>query len=142
MSAASSLAAARVQLAEAEKMLRSRDGLIQFEEGLDLLQEAIAEGSADEQRLARNIGSTYATKVYSHVRRSIERDRSVPEPQLEHLFKLLLVFDDGDLDLPPDAREVKLALARHLLDRYLEGHAPQEKRAALEELMKIDKQRR
>src|SRR5690606_36772708 len=107
----------------------------------DLLQEAIAEGAADEQRLARNIGSTYAAKIYSYVRRSIECDRNAPEPELEHLFKLLLVFDEGDLDLPPDAREVKLALGRRLLDCYLEGHASEEKRPALQELMQLGRSR-
>ena len=67
----------------------------------------------------------------------LEADRAVPEPQLEHLFKVVLVFDQSEIELPDNARTVKVEIARRLIDRYYEGHSPEYKRKALEELTKI-----
>jgi hypothetical protein len=61
----------------------------------------------------------------------------VPEPQLEHLFKVVLAFDQSEVELPDNAREVKVEIARRLIDRYYEGHSPEQKRKALEQLTKI-----
>ena len=61
----------------------------------------------------------------------------MPEPQLEHLFKVVLAFDQSEVELPDTAREVKIEIARRLIDRYYEGHSPEQKRKALEQLTKI-----
>lgn len=131
------LAVARKHLSQAEAALLSKNAIFHFEEGLALLQEVVDTGDPQARTLARNIGKTYASKVYDAIRALVAADPNVPEPQLEHLFKIMLTFDTADLELPSDSREVKVKVGRELLNRYLEGHAAEEKRAALEELMRI-----
>ena len=82
---------------------------------------------------ARNEADTIASSIGS----LLESDRAVPEPQLEHLFKVVLAFDQSDVELPATAREVKIEIARRLIDRYYEGHSPEQKRKALEQLTKV-----
>lgn len=128
---------ARRRLSRAESALFAKDAVFEFEEGLALLQELAEAGAPQVRVLARNIAKTYASKLYAAIRSLLASDRNVPEPKLEHLLRLVLVFDAAEAELPNDARSVKIALGRALLDRYLEGHAAEEKRVALEELMKI-----
>jgi hypothetical protein len=61
----------------------------------------------------------------------------VPEPELEHFFRIVLAFDQVDVELPEIARGTKIAIARRLIDRYYEGHSDERKRGAIEELEKI-----
>jgi hypothetical protein len=128
---------ARRRLSRAESALFAKDAILEFEEGLALLQELTEAGTPQVRVLARNIAKTYASRLYAAIRTLLASDRNVPEPKLEHLLRLVLVFDAAEAELPNDASGVKIALGRALLDRYLEGHAADEKRAALEELMKI-----
>lgn len=127
----------RAQLALAEQTLRSSKSVLHLEEGLALLQEAAALGAGAHERLARNIAKTYTDKIYATIGELVERDRNLPEPELEHLFQIILAFDEGGFELPAHARELKLRIARRLLDRYLEGHAAEEKRAALQQLLEL-----
>ena len=87
--------------------------------------------------LAQNLAATYSTKIYGFVRNLVEADPGLPEPDLEHLFKVVLAFDEISFSLPAEARATKIHLVRDLLDRYYEGHPPEAKRLALEELAKI-----
>jgi hypothetical protein len=127
---------AREHLAKAEAMYRSKDGLFHLEEGLALLEEIIDDVPASRS-VARNLAATYAMKLYGSVKRAIEADRGVPEPELEHFFKVVLAFDQGDFDLPAEARQVKIGIAKALIERYYEGHPEELKRKALEELGKV-----
>jgi hypothetical protein len=128
---------ARTHLALGEKTLRTEESVFHFEEGLALLQDVVATGAQQDQRLATNIANTYATKIYGIIGGLLEQDRNMPEPDLEHLFRLLLVFDEGGFELPPGSRTVKIRIGHDLLNRYLEGHASEEKQAALRDLMKL-----
>jgi hypothetical protein len=134
------LQSAREHLARAEAGYRSRDGLYHLEEGLALLEEVMAE-SPDHRQLAQNLALTYFTKIYGGIKRLVESDRGLPEPDLEHLFKVVLAFDERSFELPAEARATKISLVRDLLDRYYEGHSPDAKRAALEQLEEISRKR-
>jgi hypothetical protein len=58
----------------------------------------------------------------------------VPEPELEHCFKVVLAFDQVSDALPPASAELKIEVVKALIERYYEGHPPERKRAALEQL--------
>jgi hypothetical protein len=131
------LLCAREHLALAEAKYRSEDGLFHLEEGLALLEEVMAGPSPGHRAVAQNLAVTYSVKIYNVVRNLVARDRALPEPDLEHLFRVVRAFDDRGLDLPADMRSTKIELVRRLIARYYEGHSPAEKRAALERLSKI-----
>jgi hypothetical protein len=129
---------ARAHLAKAEVSWDSADGLFHLEEGLGLLDELISDPASDHSALARNLASTYAAKIYGSIARRLETDRAVPEPELEHFFRIVLAFDQVDVPLPDMARATKIAIARRLIDRYYEGHPDERRReaiAALEEIV-------
>ena len=134
------LASAREHLARAEAGYRSRDGLYHLEEGLALLEEVMAASPA-HRKLAQNLASTYFAKIYGGIKRLVDTDRGLPEPDLEHLFKVVLAFDERSFELPEEARATKVSLVRDLIDRYYEGHSPETKRAALEQLAEITRKR-
>lgn len=131
------LQAARKHLAKAEAAFRSADGRAELEEGLLMLAEVMTGGAPADQEVARNLASTYTKKFYGIVRQLLETDRGIPEPELEHFFKLILALDHAGVDLPADARSMKLKLARRLVDRYFEGYSPAAKQQALERLTAI-----
>jgi hypothetical protein len=134
----SALLAAREHLARAEASFGSADGLIHLEEGLAMLEELLEEASSTHAAVARNIANTYAAKIYGRVKTAIEQDRALPEPLLEHYFKLVLAFDEGDFQLPADARALKITVVRRLIELYYEGHPAAEKEAALQQLRKME----
>lgn len=131
------LAAAREHLARAEASYRSAAGLAELEQGLVLLDDVMSANHAGHRAVAENIAKTYATRIYRSITALLDGDRAVPEPLLEHLFRVVLAFDQSDVELPDNAREVKVEIARRLIDRYYEGHTPEQKRKALEQLTKI-----
>lgn len=131
------LLAAREHLARGEASYGSAAGLAELEQGLGLLDDVMSTKNASHRAIAANIATTYATRIYRSIGALLDGDRAVPEPQLEHLFKVVLAFDQSDVELPDNAREVKLEIARRLIDRYYEGHSPEQKRKALEQLTKI-----
>jgi hypothetical protein len=131
------LLAAREHLARGEASYASAAGLAELEQGLGLLDDVMSAQNAANRAIAQNIATTYASRIYRSIGTLLESDRAVPEPQLEHLFKIVLAFDQSDIELPAAAREVKIEIARRLIDRYYEGHSAERKRQALEELTKI-----
>jgi hypothetical protein len=127
------LAAARACLAEAEAGFATAEGLARLADGLGRLADLVDAGGA-EARIAGNLAASYAGRFYARVRENIERAPQVPEPELEHCFKVVLAFDQVESSLPPAAAETKIALVRALIERYYEGHSPEQKRAAIEQL--------
>lgn len=131
---------AREHLARGEASYRSAAGLAELEQGIALLDDVMSGKDASHRSIAANIAKTYATRIYRSIGALLEADRAVPEPLLEHLFKVLLVFDQSEIELPENARTVKVEIARRLIDRYYEGHSAERKREALEQLTKIQKE--
>lgn len=128
---------ARRHLSLAESRYRSADGLFHLGEGLALLEEVLGCSDAAQRLIARNLAETYSTKIFRAVTRLVEADRGLPEPQLEHLFKVVLAFDEHGFQLPAEARAAKITVVRLLIDRYYEGHSAEEKRKVLEELAQL-----
>lgn len=128
----SKLNAARAQLARAEASLASADGLFHLEEGLAQLDELSEGDDAAQRKVAQTVAATYATRIFGRVRDAIATDRAVPQPLLEHYFKLMLAFDQGEFELPDAARALKIAVVRRLIDLAYEGHPVAAKRKALE----------
>jgi hypothetical protein len=136
------LAAARVCLAEAEAAWASADGLARLQDGLGRLTDIIDIEAGPEARTAGNLAATYAGRFYGRVRDKLARDAQVPEPELEHCFKVVLAFDLIKDSLPPAAAELKIKVVKALIERYYEGHSPEKKRAALEQLAALKPGRR
>ena len=128
------LAAARASMAAAEAAWASADGLARLADGLGRLADIIEAGRGAEARTASNLAATYAGRFYMRVRDKLERDAQVPEPELEHCFKVVLAFDQVRSALPAAAAELKIGVVEALVERYYEGHPPEKKRAALEQL--------
>jgi hypothetical protein len=133
------LSTARDRLARAEASFASADGLAHLQEGLALLDELI-EASDSERPIARNLAATYATRIFGRVKTAVATDRAIPQPTLEHYFKLMLAFDTGDFELPNESRALKIAVVRRLIDLAYEGHPPEAKRRALERFGEITRE--
>jgi hypothetical protein len=131
------LAAARRHLARAEAELDSAEGLARLAEGLGLLDVLIAGRDRAVARTAGNLAASYAGRLYERIGAAVAKDPQLPEPQLEHYFKVVLVLDQVGEALPATAAELKLAVARALIDRYYEGHSPAAKHRALEQLAQL-----
>jgi hypothetical protein len=121
-------------MAEAEAGFGSAAGLAHLEDGLERLAELIETGTNAEARTAANLAASYATRFYERVRRKVEHDAQLPEPELEHYFKVVLAFDQVEGSVPSAAAETKIAIVKALIDRYYEGHSPEQKRKAIEQL--------
>ena len=131
------LASAREHLSRAESDYRTEDGLFHLEEGLALLEDVALDGAPEQRDVAANLLSTYSTRICESVRTLIETDPAVPEPDLEHLFKVLLAFDSQELELPAYVRSLKIEVVKRLIDLYYEGHSEEEKQRMLEQLAGI-----
>lgn len=129
------LTQARRCLAEAEAQFRSADGLVRLVDGLALLDDIAGAGLA-EAATARNLAAAYAARIYAQIRASLA-DPRLPEPELEQLFKAVIAFDPFAASLPPAASDVKIEIARRLIDRYYEGHSPERKLEAFRELAEL-----
>jgi hypothetical protein len=129
---------ARGRLARAEAALESSDGLKLLIEGLESLDDVLAGGSADAARTARNLAGSYAARIYEKIGRLVAHDPQLPEPRLEHYFKVVLALDQVRESLPASAAKLKVAVVRALIDRYYEGHSPEQKRRALEQLHALE----
>ena len=128
-------------MAEAEAAWSSADGLARLTDGLERLADIGETGSENEARTASNLAATYAGRFYRRVRDKLERTSQVPEPELEHCFKVVLAFDLVRDALPPAAEELKIDVVRALVERYYEGHPPEKKRAVLEQLTALKRER-
>ena len=49
----------------------------------------------------------------------------------------MLAFDEVGAELPESAQELKIEVVTRLIDRYYEGHPPEKKQRALDELAQI-----
>src|SRR5262245_11348232 len=99
---------ARRCLAEGEADYRSADGLASLEDGLALLDDLIAGAKPAEAKVARNLAATYAARIFGRIGEVLARDSQVPEPALEHFFKVVLAFDQVSAALPDSAGELKI----------------------------------
>ncbi|HVY66400.1 MAG TPA: hypothetical protein VHH11_16390 [Gammaproteobacteria bacterium] len=131
------LGIARRQLARAEAGIDSADGLACLAEGLAALDDVLAGDDPAAALTARNLAATYAGRIHERIGSVLAADPQLPEPQLEHYFKVVLAFDQVGAALPASAADLKIAVARALIDRYYEGHPPEAKRRALEQLAAV-----
>jgi hypothetical protein len=129
---------ARKHLSRAESGYRSADGLLHLEEGLALLEEVALDGAPGQRVIALNLLSTYSTRICDSIRKVVETDRALPEPDLEHLFKVLLTFDSTGWELPEYVRSLKVNVVKRLIDFHYEGHSAAEKQKMLEQLAGIE----
>jgi hypothetical protein len=121
-------------MAEAEAAFGSADASARLADGLGRLADVIEAGRGAEARIASNLAASYAGRFYARVRDALERDAQVPEPELESYFKIVLAFDQVGQALPKSAADLKIRVVEALVERYYEGHPPERKRAALEQL--------
>ncbi len=75
--------------------------------------------------------------MFGSIKTLVETDRGLPEPELERFFRMILAFDQTDVELPADAAAIKIELVRRLIDRCYEGYSPEEKRKAVQRLEEI-----
>jgi hypothetical protein len=136
MSESRELQKARAHLARAETQFSTANGFAELEQGLGLLAE-LMESNTQERFIANNLAASYATKIFQRVEATLVNDRAVPQPLLEHFFKLMLAFDQGDFVLPEKEDELKIKVVRHLVELAYEGHPAEAKRKALERLSQI-----
>jgi hypothetical protein len=138
MAEAAQLIAARKHLTRAESGYRTVDGLVHLEEALALLEEVTLDGAPEQQAIALNLLSTYSTRICDSIRKLVETDRALPEPDLEHLFRVLLTFDSTEWELPAYVRSLKINVVKRLIDFHYEGHSAEEKQKVLEQLAGIE----
>jgi hypothetical protein len=137
MAEPANLLLARKHLSLAESGYRSEDGLVQLEEALALLDEVALDGEEKYQAIAKNLLSTYSSRICESIRKLVDGDPALPQPELEHLFKVLLAFDAVDLELPDFVRTTKINVVRRLIDLAYEGYPAEEKQKVLEQLTGI-----
>jgi hypothetical protein len=132
------LTLARDHLAKAESDLLTEDGLHHLQEGLALV-EAVLDGNPakETESVAVNLGRTYTNRIYDQIRRKVEKSRSLSEPELEHLFAVIRVFDDACFELPPESRSLKVDIVRRLVDLYYEGYPAAQKEAVFRKLAEL-----
>jgi hypothetical protein len=128
------LVSAREHLSLAESNYRSGDGLFHLEEGLALLEEVALDGATEHKAIAANLLLTYSTRIFESVSTVVETERGLPEPDLAHLFKVLLAFDSAGLELPGYVRSLKIDVVKRLIDLYYEGYPAEEKQKVLQQL--------
>lgn len=128
-------------MAQAEADWVTADGLARLTEGLGRLADLIESGNKAEALTAANLAASYASRIYGRVRDKVQRDAQVPEPELEHCFKVVLAFDQLQDALPSAAAELKIEVVKALIERYYEGHPPAKKQAALEQLAALGRAR-
>jgi hypothetical protein len=127
-------------MAAAEAAWASADGLTRLHEAVGRLADMIETGGPDA-RIASNLAASYAARLYDRIRAELERDAQVPEPKLEHYFKVVLAFDQVQSALPAAAADLKIGVVEALIERYYEGHPAEKKRAALEQLAALRRAR-
>lgn len=130
---------ARKCLAQAEAAYRNAAALGRLAEGVALLDEVMLARAEPHATTARNLAATYAARISARIRQLVDADPALPEPELEHFFKVLLAFDPIAEALPESARALKIEVARRLVDRYYEGHSPEQKQEALDALNALGK---
>lgn len=137
MSESKQLQLARERLARAEAEFQSARSLSHLEEGLALLDELVDSEDDGSAALASNVATAYATRIFGRVRDALDADRAIPQPTLEHFFRLMLAFDTTDFVLPREAQLLKIAVVRRLIDLYYEGYPADKKAAVLAQLTRL-----
>jgi hypothetical protein len=130
------LSEARRRLSRAEARYLSVDALSDLEEGLSLLEEFIVGAEPQARETAANLFRAYSQRVFTRVAATVAEPMT-PEPVLEHMFKLLLAFDQNGLELPPSARATKIKLVERLIEHYFEGHSAAERHEMLSRLARL-----
>lgn len=137
MSEPATLTEARRCLAHAEAGFESAAALEALERGLDLLEQVLAQGRSRHCEVAKNLALSYRDRLHSRIE-ALLADRAAPKPALEHLLKIVFAFDRPVVPPRSDAKALKIALVRSLIDRYYEGHPAAAKARALEQLAALD----
>jgi hypothetical protein len=131
------LRTARRRLADAESRYGTPAGLTDLREGLGLLDDVMGAGTPGHAATAANLAGAYAARFFARIAAALAGDAALPEPELEQLFQTALAFDRVTVPLPERAADLKVEVARRLIDRYYEGHPPEATRRALEELVRL-----
>jgi hypothetical protein len=137
MAESKELVEARRSLAAAEARLGAAESLVSLRRGIALLRDVIEEGSGAAATTAQNVAAAYAKRIYERIAAQTAADAQLPEPELEHYFSLVLAFDAIGAALPKSAARLKIDVVRALIERYCEGHPPEKKREALEQLAQL-----
>lgn len=131
------LAAARRALALAEREYRGEAGLRHLQEALALLQEVALDGGAAAQDTASNLLDTYSRKICASIKDIVDADRALPEPELRHLFDVLIAFDAAETELPDYVRALKIELVKRLIDLTYEGYPEADKQKLLGDIQQL-----
>lgn len=131
--------AARRHLARAESEFRSEDSLFHLGEGIALLESLATGGEPKYRALTANLLTSYARRICESVKRLVDVDPRLPEPELEHAFKLLLAFDSADVVVPDFVPALKIDIVRRLIGLYYEGHSAERRLEALGWLTELER---
>ncbi|MGH8193882.1 MAG: hypothetical protein ACREQ8_05690 [Woeseiaceae bacterium] len=101
------------------------------------MEEVALGGATGPQAIAANLLSTYSVRICESVKKLIKSHPGLPEPNLEHLFKVLLAFDSVELELPEYVRSLKIDIVKRLIDFRYEGYSTEEKQEVLQRLAGI-----
>jgi hypothetical protein len=130
------LTRARRRLSRAEARYLSVEGLADLEEALLLLEGCVVSREAHTRETAANLFRSYSQRLFARVAAALD-EPATPEPLLEHMFKLLLAFDQAGLELPPTARSTKVKLVERLIELYFEGGSAAERQEMLQRLARL-----
>ena len=142
MSKAKSIDRSRNLLADIETQLQEPAILADLQRALVLLEDAMECGDPGESQLAENIGETYSDALFQRISHRLGEPSKLTEPELRQYFEVLNTIEKSPFSLPKEARETKIALVEGLIDIWFEGHPPQAKAKAMQQLFKISDESR
>lgn len=129
------IAQAREHLAFFEKRMMDSESIHHLSEGLLLLEDVVANNAAGASReLARNLGTTYASRICSKIEQLLE-DQASNEPQLEHVLKLLLEIDDSQFGNKERTSQITVETVHRLFEEYFRGYTAEEKQKVIKKLL-------
>lgn len=127
---------AREHLASFEKRMMDSDNIHHLSEGLLLLEDVVEKNADGVSRdLARNLGTTYASRICSKIDQLLGEQASTTEPQLEHVLKLLLKIDDSQFGDKERTSRLKVETVRRLFEEYFRGYTTEEKQRFVKKLL-------
>ena len=128
---------ARRCLARAEANLRSADGLAQLVEGLALLDDVIGAGAGCRAHRAQPCAELCDADLRARSATRSPPTRSCPSPSSSIFLRSCSRSTQSARRCRKSAQELKIEVVRRLIDRYYEGHPPEQRQRALEELAQI-----
>ncbi len=132
----SEIVRAREHLSSFEKRMMDKDSTYHLSEGLLLLEEVLENDTGNTAReVARNIGNTYASKICSRIDKFLQDPKLTTEPELEHLFKLLLELDDSKFGDKAEIKKLKVETVDRLFEEYFRGYTVEDKKRAIKKLL-------